>query len=189
MPKLSAASPVHLAWPLLTFLYAVAVMVWTPGVVLAVSRNDHCVLPVASLSLAVWAPVISTHFVSLSVVTFSVSAAPGSANRAPLTTRVPAPPVNDAPVALAAWATDAVRAIPAGHGSSAAIPASASPRRTRRLRHRLARDPSLRCEATDTPCQSSFEVVPRAASRVQPGLALRCGPIRHAGGGRQHWPL
>ena len=138
MPKLSPASPLHLL--LLKFLNAVAVMVWTPFVAFAVRGNDHCVVPLSAFLVAVWAPVISTHFVSLSVVTFSVSAAPGSANRVPLTTRVPAPPVKDAPVALAAWATDAVRATPAGHGSSVAIPASASTRRTGRLHPRLAKD-------------------------------------------------
>src|SRR4051812_4205177 len=154
MPKLSPASPVHLL--LLNFLNAVAVMVWTPFVAFAVSGNDHCVVPLSAFWVAEWAPVISTHFVSLSVVTSSVIAAPGAANSLPLTTRVPSPPVKDAPVALAACATDAVRARPAGHGSSVAMPANASPRRTGRLQPRISRDPSLRREAIDAPRRPIF---------------------------------
>src|SRR5215211_4853130 len=135
-------------------------MVWTPVVRLAAKGNDHCVVPAAAVLVAVWAPVISRHLVSVSVVTLSVSAAPGSANRLPLTTRVPAPPVNDAPVALDAWATDAPRTtMPAGHGSTAAMPASASARRTGRRHVQFAGDPYLRCAATALPSRGPFEIV------------------------------
>src|SRR5215218_3475596 len=141
-------------------------MVWTPVVRLAAKGNDHCVVPAAAVLVAVWAPVISRHLVSVSVVTLSVSAAPGSANRVPLTTRVPAPPVNDAP-----------RTATVGHGSTAAIPASASPRRTGRLHLQLpSRDERLRCEATALPSMGSFEI--RRERRAGPTrLALRGRPL------------
>src|SRR5215217_2730542 len=152
-------------------------MVWTPVVRLAAKGNDHCVVPAAAVLVAVWAPVISRHLVSVSVVTLSVSAAPGSANRVPLTTRVPAPPVNDAPVALAAWATEAPRTATVGHGSTAAIPASASPRRTGRPHLQLpSRDERLRCEATALPSMGSSEI--RRERRAGPTrLALRGRPL------------
>src|SRR3712207_8898832 len=50
------------------------------------------------------------------------------------TTRVPAPPEKDAPETLAACATPAPSIATLGHGSSVAIAASASPRRTGRDR-------------------------------------------------------
>jgi len=75
---------------------AEAVTVCIPSPDPAVKLNVHDDFAVEDVWWSVWAPVMSTHFVSLDVVTVSVSAPPLFAKSMPPTLTVPTPPVNAA---------------------------------------------------------------------------------------------
>jgi hypothetical protein len=88
----------------LKFGDALAVAVRIPSPTPAVKVKVQLVLAVSDVCRPVWAPDISTHLVSLLVVTVSVSACPLRAYSIPPTTAVPVPPVKAADEVVAAMA-------------------------------------------------------------------------------------